>query len=190
MRLGWLALPALLLLSACAGWPSPPSVRQELAPGIALTLPDRPPFGEDAQAVQLVLANYGGRRDRFQAAIEVSPARFVLAMTVPSGPRIMTVEWREGEIAAKRGIAPESLPARRLLADFMLVYAPEEALRGALSGGDFVDSGSGARRLFRNGVLLVEVTRPGGDPWEGPARLRNFAHDYELVIDSRRIGPQ
>lgn len=189
MRVAVTVLSAFFLLSACAGGQGRAQGPQAIAPGIALTLPERPPFGVGIEAQQLVRAAYGGRSDRFQAAIESSPARFVLAMTVPSGPRIMTIAWHDGAIVETRGIAPAGLPARRLLADFMFVYAPEADLRAALSGGDLVVSGR-TRRLFRNGVLLVEVERPDGNPWEGPARLSNFAHDYELVIDSHGIGPQ
>ncbi|MEQ8266975.1 MAG: DUF3261 domain-containing protein [Parvibaculum sp.] len=190
MRVAFIVLSAFFLLSACAGGQGRAPGPQAIAPGIALTLPERPPFGAGIEAQQLVRAVYGGRRDRFQAAIESSRARFALAMTVPSGPRIMTIEWHDGAIVETRGIAPAGLlPARRLLADFMFVYAPEADLRAALSGGDLVVSGR-TRRLFRNGVLLVEAVRPDGNPWEGPARLSNFAHDYELLIDSHGIGPQ
>lgn len=190
MRLGWLVLPALLFLAGCAATAPTLPVREEIAPGVSLTLPSRPPFGAEANATQLVRASYGGRNDRFQAAVETTPLRFALAMTVPSGPRLMSIEWHEGAVVVRHGIAPRSLPARRLLADFMLVYASDEALRAALSGGDLIVSGSGARRIFRNGELLVEVRRPTGNVWEGPARLRNFAYDYELAIDSHWVAPQ
>lgn len=190
MRLARFAFPALLFLAGCAADTTGLPARQEIAPGVSLTLPATPSFGAEAQAVQLVRASYGGRNDRFQATIETSPSRFALAMTVPSGPHLMTIEWQEGAIAVRRGLAPESVPVARLLADFMLVYAPDEALRAALSGGVFVVSGGGARRIFRNRELLVDVRRPTENPWEGPARLRNFAYDYDLAIDSHWIAPE
>jgi hypothetical protein len=165
-------------------------LREEIAPGVSLTLPSRPPFGADANATQLVRASYGGRNDRFQAAVETTPLRFALAMTVPSGPNLMTIEWHEGAVVVRQGIAPRGLPARRLLADFMLVYAPDDVLRAAISGGELIVSGSGARRIFRNDALLIEVRRPAGNVWEGRARLRNFAYDYVLDIDSHWMAPQ
>ncbi|ABS63117.1 hypothetical protein Plav_1498 [Parvibaculum lavamentivorans DS-1] len=190
MRLIGFILPVLLLVAGCAAGAPPLPAQQRIAPGVSLTLPEVPPFGPSANAVQLVRASHGGRVDRFQATIETSPSRFALAMTVPSGPLVMTIEWHEGAVAVRRGIAPESLPAARLLADFMLVYAPEEALRAALTGGTLVTSGSGARRIFRNGDLLVEVRRPTGNPWEGSAQLENFAYDYQLAIDSQWVAPE
>ncbi|MDO8840120.1 MAG: DUF3261 domain-containing protein [Parvibaculum sp.] len=187
MRLICVILPALLFVAGCASGVSPLPTRLEIAPGVSFTLPVRPPFGADANAVQLVRSSFGRRNDRFQTIVEVTSSRFALAMAVPSGPHIVTIEWHEGAIVVRRGIAPESLPMQRLLVDFMLVYASDEAVREALVGAHFVSSGSGARRIFRNGNLLVEVVRPEANPWEGSSRLRNHVHGYELVIDSHTV---
>ncbi len=190
MRLGLIVLLGLFALSGCAGTPDPLPVREELAPGVFLTLPQTQPFGPGVAATQLVEADYGTRRDRFQANIETSSQRFVLAMTVLSGPPLMTVEWHEGAVVVRRGVVPAVLDAERILADFMFVYANEQALRKAVSGGDLVMSGSGARRIFRNGELLVEAVQPDGNPWEGEARLVNFVYGYELSITSHSASPQ
>ncbi|MBO6634137.1 DUF3261 domain-containing protein [Parvibaculum sp.] len=190
MRISLVALLGVIVLSGCVGTQDALPVREELAPGVFLTLPEAQPFGPGVAATQLVEANYASRRDRFQANIETSSARFVLAMTVLSGPQLMTIEWHEGALVVRRGVVPAALDAERILADFMFVYAEEAALRKAVSGGDLVVSGSGARRVFRNGELLVEAVRPGGNPWEGEARLVNFVYDYELLITSHSASPQ
>jgi len=175
-------------LAGCAA-PGRLPATEGLAPGVRITLPRTSPFG-DVEAAQLVEVNRGGRRSRFDAFVEGSDGRFTLAMTVPSGPSLMTLEWREGALLVRRGLAPEAIDAKRILADFMLVYAPEAALREAVSGGDLVFSGGGVRRIFRNGELLIEARAPEGDPWQGEARLVNFVYDYALTIESRSLGPQ
>jgi len=187
MRLICIILASFLFVAGCASGAPPLPTRLELAPGVSFTLPVRPPFDTDTNAVQLVRGNFGGRSERFQTIVEATSSRFALAMAVPSGPHIVTIEWHEGAIVVRRGIAPENLPIQRLLVDFMLVYASDEAIHNALVGAHLVSSGSGARRVFRNGKLLVEVVRPAANPWEGSSRLHNHVHGYELVIDSHTV---
>lgn len=154
-----------------------------------MTLPDAPPFGDAANAFQLVQARYGDRRLSFQSIIQSGARQFTIVMTVPSGPRIMSIEWHAGAVTTrKESIAPSNLSAERLLADLMLVYAPEDELRAAISGGKLVTVGDRVRRIFRDGRELIEVTRPAGDPWSGEATLTNFAFDYALDIQSRRLS--
>lgn len=184
MRLGAVLVLCAALLAGCAG-PGQLPARQVLAPGVTIALPRLQPFGA-VEAVQLVEARYGGRTDRFEAYAEGVGDRFTLVMTIPSGPSLMTVEWRPGRLLVRRGIAPASIPAERIAADFMFAYAPEVMLREAVSGGELVFSGGGTRRIFRNGELVLEASLPEGDPWEGEARLVNFVYDYELTIRSRR----
>lgn len=189
MRLVAFLLFCATALAGCAA-PGRLPATEGLAPGVRITLPRTSPFAGDVEAAQLVEVNRGGRRSRFDAFVEGSDGRFTLAMTVPSGPSLMTLEWREGALLVRRGLAPEAIDAKRILADFMLVYAPEAALREAVSGGDLVFSGGGVRRIFRNGELLIEARAPEGDPWQGEARLVNFVYDYALTIESRSLGPQ
>lgn len=189
MRLVAFLLFCLAVLTGC-GAPGGLPARERLAPGVQITLPRTSPFAGEIEAAQLVEVNRGGRRDRFDAFVEGGEERFTLAMTVPSGPSLMTVDWREGSLVVRRGLAPDAIDAERILADFMLVYASEAALRAAVSGGDLVFSGGGVRRIFRNGELLIEARAPEGNPWQGEARLVNFVYDYALTIESRSPGPQ
>ncbi|MDZ4381305.1 MAG: DUF3261 domain-containing protein [Parvibaculum sp.] len=189
MRLVAFLLFCLAVLTGC-GAPGGLPARERLAPGVQITLPRTSPFAGEIEAAQLVEVNRGGRRDRFDAFVEGGEERFTLAMTVPSGPSLMTVDWREGSLVVRRGLAPDAIDAERILADFMLVYAPEAVLRAAVSGGDLVFSGGGVRRIFRNGELLIEARAPEGNPWQGEARLVNFVYDYALTIESRSPGPQ
>jgi hypothetical protein len=176
------------LLASCAGGGSG-AAPQPLAPGVTMILPDAPPFGEAATAFQLVQGRYHDHRQSFQSIIQSTPGHFAVVMTVPSGPRIMSVDWRERAISSKKEpIAPGNLSPERVLADLMLVYAPEDKLRDAIAGGKLVAVGESVRRIFKDGRELIEITRPAGDPWSGEATLTNFAFDYSLDIQSRRLS--
>ncbi len=194
MQIGRVVILCLLALqAACAGGSTihaGPAPAQPIAPGVTLTLPDNPPFGNEVGAVQLVQARYRSMHQIFQSTIESSSDHFIVAMTVPSGPGIMRMDWSHGVIAAKREpIAPESLSAARMLADLMFVYAPADVLRKSLDGGEFVTMGERSRTVFRNGRPVVQVTLPAGDVWNGHATLVNYAFDYTIDIQSRRVSP-
>lgn len=180
----------LTLLSACAGGRHDDVNVQVLAPGITLTLPDAPPFSGKVEANQLVQARYQKRHQTFQSIIESDAQRFAVLMTVPSGPRIMRVDWRNGSITAKKEpIAPANLLPERMLADLMLVYAPSDVLREAIKGGIIVIMDEGGRKVLRDGREIIAITRPKGDVWNGHATLVNFAYDYALDIQSQRAAP-
>lgn len=187
---GFLAVCLLALLSACASGRHEDGNIQTLAPGVTLTLPGAQPFGEAASVVQLVQARYGNRHQTFQSAIESGAGQFTVLMTVPSGPRIMRIDWRDGSIAVKKEpIAPTNLSPERILADLMLVYAPSDVLRAALVGGTLVVGDEGVRKLLKDGREVISVTRPTGDIWNGRATLTNLAYDYALDIQSQRAVP-
>lgn len=188
---GFLAVCLLALLSACASGRHEDSNIQTLAPGITLRLPDAPSFGAAANVVQLVQARYGDQHQTFQSAIESGAGQFTVLMTVPSGPRIMRVDWRDGSIVVKKEpIAPANLSPERILADLMLVYAPPDILRAALVGGTLAVTEEGrARKVLKDGREVISVTRPPGDIWNGRATLTNLAYDYALDIQSQRAAP-
>lgn len=180
----------MAFLTACASNRGPGMSAQTLAPGVSLTLPDDPPFAGPVGATQLVQARYRERHEMFQSTIEASSEHFIVAMTVPSGPGIMRLDWRHRSISAKKeSIAPDNLTPERMLADLMLVYAPDDVLRAALAGGNVVIAGESTRTLFKDGRAVVKVTRPSGDLWNGHATLVNYAYDYALDIQSRRVSP-
>jgi hypothetical protein len=188
---GVLAVCLLALLSACASGRHEDGNMQALAPGITLRLPDAPSFGATANIVQLVQARYGNQRQTFQSAIESGAGQFTVLMTVPSGPRIIRIDWRDGSVTAKKEtIAPANLSPERILADLMLVYAPSDILRAALVGGTLNVAEAGrTRKILKDGHEVISVTRPAGDIWSGHATLTNLAYDYALDIQSQRAGP-
>jgi hypothetical protein len=192
-------LPAVLLtllvslLAACATTSESSRTKVDIAPGASLTLPDRPPFGRYANAVQLVQAVYRDRTEVFQAVIASKDDGLTLVMTVPNGPRIMSLEWRAGSLKAKfEPIAPKGLTAEHMLADIMTVYAPPEALRRALDGAELAVNPDGSRELTQDGQPIVRVTYPAGNgahPWHGRAVLENIAFGYQLAINSQPTAP-
>jgi hypothetical protein len=190
------ALPLLLLmalLAGCAATTESSRSKIDIAPGVTLTLPDRPPFGRDANVVQLVQAVYRDRRETFQAVISSNDDGLTLVMTVPNGPRIMSLEWREDALRAKfEPIAPKGLSAEHMLADLMTIYASPAILRRAIDGAELVVKPDGSRELSKDGQPVVRVARPAGqstDPWDGRAVLENLAFGYKLSINSRPTAP-
>jgi hypothetical protein len=190
------ALPLLLLmalLAGCAATTESSRSKIDIAPGVTLTLPDRPPFGRDANVVQLVQAVYRDRRETFQAVISSNDDGLTLVMTVPNGPRIMSLEWREDALRAKfEPIAPKGLSAEHMLADIMTIYASPAILRRAIDGAELVVKPDGSRELSKDGQPVVRVALPSGqstDPWDGRAVLENLAFGYKLSINSRPTAP-
>ena len=181
------------LLAACATTTESRQTKVDIAPSVTLTLPDRPPFGRDANVVQLVQAVYRDRTEIFQAIISSNDDGLTLIMTVPNGPRIMSLEWRENALRAKfEAVAPKGLSAEHMLADIMTIYAPPEALRRAIDGADLDVKSDGSRELLKAGQPIVRVTYPSGlsaNPWDGRAVLENIAFGYRLAINSHPTEP-
>lgn len=177
----------LLIVGGCVSRLNGASDLQPLAPEVTLALPDTPAFGRDVEVVQLVQARYQGHQQMFQSVIRSRDNFFTVLMTVPSGPRIMRIDWTPVSISSKKeAIAPAGLSPERMLADLMLVYAPKEELRKAISGAVVIDDKPAERKVMKDGQVLILVTRPKGDVWNGRATLTNYAFDYELKIQSQR----
>lgn len=183
-------LGCLILLVGCVRATTLVLIGEPLAPGVSLILPDKPVFAAGLEVNQLVQARFQARHQMFQSFIETGTNRLSIVMTVPSGPRIMKINWSEGSVSAqKEPIAPEALSPRRMLADLMLVYAPVDVVRAALQGGTLEVDANGTRKIARDGVVVISVARPSGDVWNGRAALINYAFDYELNIESQRVSP-
>jgi hypothetical protein len=188
------ALAAGLLSALLAGCPSTgesSGAKVDIAPGVVLRLPETQPFGEDANAIQLVQAVYRDRTETFQAVISSDRSGMTLVMTLPNGPRIMSCEWRAGRVTSKfESIAPQGLSAEHMLADIMTIYAPPRVLEAALDGGAIVVKPDGAREILRDGEPVVRVTHPSGsskNPWQGRSRLENLVFGYRLDIKSQLL---
>jgi hypothetical protein len=164
----------------------------DIAPGVTLTLPERPPFQEEIKVVQLGQATYRDRATAFQAVITSTPDAMTLIMTLPSGPRVMSFTWSAGALKTKlEPMAPKEISADHMLADILVMYAPPAFLQREIHGADFVSGPDGSRRVVRDGKDVIVVTRPPdelGNLWIGHAILENKAFGYRLSIESKALG--
>lgn len=188
-----IGLCVALTLAACTS--RPPDTRhgnlgpQMIAPGVTLTLPDDPPFEQGLVVTQLVQAHFLSQRHMLQSMIESGPERFTVLMAIPSGPEIMRADWSHHTLIEKtQPLTPRGLSAEQMLADLMLVYAPFALVRKNIQGAAFVSGTKGERLLIKEGQVLIRITRPADNPWNGRARIENEAFQYGLVIQSRIVG--
>ncbi|CAA7626547.1 DUF3261 domain-containing protein [Magnetospirillum sp. UT-4] len=183
MRPMTLVFPVCLGLAACAA-PPPPGDTVELAPGITLVLPAAAELGRSVEAVQMVTARYAEESWTFEARLSVNAKGLRLACLDAMGRRALSVTWADGRLAAERlPWVPDELRAENMLADIVLLYWPEEVVRRALKGAELSQDGTGRR--IGDAVAIAWA----GDPWNGAARLRNAAWNYELDISSATVAP-
>jgi hypothetical protein len=190
MRLKQLALVAVaILLASCASTSQSTTGVVDIAPGVTLSLPERPPFGPEANVIQLGQAKYQDREVVFQAVISSRPDAMNLVMTLPSGPRVMSFAWTPGSLQTRlEPIAPKGLSADHMLADMLVMYAPADLVRPLLSGAEFVAAPDGSRRIVRGDEVIVVVTRPTGSTdnlWVGKTVLENRVFGYTLRIEGK-----
>jgi hypothetical protein len=195
MRLSLLLLVAALAV-ACRG--SEPAVSNQAVPTVAIA-PDTPmvlprpaELGRAVDAVQQVMARREGGIHIFEVRLQADGQRVRLVGTDPAGRRAMTIDWHEGQLAVERAPwLPEAVRPENILADLVLAYWPETALRRVLAGTNLsLTSGPGERVVRRDGHELVVVRYDGNrDPFSGAVRLRNTAWGYELDIHSMIVSP-
>ncbi|AXQ29290.1 DUF3261 domain-containing protein [Solimonas sp. K1W22B-7] len=173
-------LLALLLASCAALRPAPPPTPQELPP---LWLSPAA-FGSSVQLAQRLLVEAGGTRHGLDALLEIDPQQVQLAGLV-GGRRVVTLRYDGGTPTVDRiaGL-PAVIDEHRVLRDLQLTYWPAEAVRGALPAGWTLAEEPGARRLYREGQVTIEI-RYGGQPrWLGHTEFDNLQQHYRLLIDS------
>jgi len=181
----------MLAIAACASGRGRVAELQPLAPGVTMALPASPAFGDGDDVMQLVQVRYQGHQQMFQSVIRSKDGHFTVVMSVPSGPRIMRIDWTTDNVTAKKEVlAPAGLSPERMLADLMLVYGAGDAVRKSIEGAVFVEPYPTTRKVIKDGKVLIEVTRPQGDIWSGRASIINHAFDYQLAIQSQRAQSQ
>jgi hypothetical protein len=181
-----------ILVAGCATTTESSQAHIDVAPNVTLRLPIRQPFGDGANAVQLVQATYKDRTETFQAIITSKGDSLTFVMTLPNGPRIMSFEWRGAKLTSKsESIAPRGITAEHMLADIIAIYAPAEIVNSSLDGGKLSVQPDGTREIRSAGNLVIRVRFPGGDPktpWKGQAVLQNLAFEYRLDINSQPLN--
>lgn len=185
----------LLALAACSRGSAdmaPAPVR--IAPDLMVTLPSPDDLDRTVEASQLLTASYGEQSFVFEARLSANRERFLMVGLDPMGRELLRVNWtRTGLDYTVAPWVPAGLRPEHMLADIVLLYWPEDAVRRALapSGGTLV---SGARsRLVTIGekeVMRADYQPASGDdPWTGRLHYRNLAWGYELDIQSSEVRP-
>ncbi len=156
-----------------------------VAPGITLTLPGPGELGRREDAVQLVTARRDGESFVFECRLSVDAERLLLAGSDAMGRRAMTVTWsRDGMAVERADWLPDTLRPENILADIVLLYWPEEAVRRSLKGAALSQMSTG--RSIGDAITVSW----GGDPWNGLSRLVNTPWGYEIEVRSARVAPR
>jgi len=194
VRKGWVAL--LLWLSACAAVPGGDGADARaplLAPGEPLALPRPADLGRRVEAAQLITATRDGQTFVFEGRLSITPERFLLAGVDSLGRRAMTVTWTDAGLEVET--APWLPPALRpgsMLADIVVLYWPEAAVRSALAPAGGTLAADAHRRTVRidgKEVLRAEHSWAEGTPWTGTMRYANLAWGYEIEVQSTEAAP-
>jgi hypothetical protein len=183
---------AILALSrGCAAPAAPPPADGDvaLAPGVSLRLPSPATLGRNVEAMQWVAARHRDNVVAFEARIAVNGDSLVLVGSDAMGRRLLTLRRNgDGPVVADRADwLPPDLRPENILADILLIYWPEAALRPRLKGATLGDA-EGVRSIRRDGAEIIRIVREGNG-WSGRARLDNLAWSYDLDIRSAEATP-
>jgi hypothetical protein len=102
----------------------------------------------------------------------------------------MTITWSGQNVSAETAPwVPDSLRPGSMLADIILIYWPEAAVRKALPvGGELLQEERGRTiRVNGNDVLHVNYGWSAGARWNGTLRYTNFAWGYEIEVQSSEL---
>jgi hypothetical protein len=163
-----------------------------LGPGIEVVLPPSPELGRHVEAAQTIIAEFTGKRQMFEARISAAPGRFAMAAVDALGRRALTIEWTAAGVNATAAPwLPKGMRVRNLLADMMLIYWPEDAVRTLLWRSEArLDADRTQRRLSRGSdeVIRIEYAPSAERPWSGTTRFINRAWGYAITVHSAEVG--
>ena len=106
----------------------------------------------------------------------------------------MTLTWEtSGKVTAETASwLPRPIPAGPMLADLVVLYWPEAAVRRALEGsGAALQVRNGGRSVTVDGdeVFHAEYQGNAVPSWTGTLRYRNEAWGYEIEVQSVELVP-
>lgn len=198
---------ALFLLSLAAGcttdtmtplaYLAEPGVERQVAqfaPGRDLALPVPADLGRPVEAEQMLTATYDGQTFAFEGRISITPERLVMVGVDGMGRRAMTATWDGRSLAIESAPwLPPNVRPGSMLADIVVLYWPEAAVRKALAPAGCKLLASEKSRKVRCGndtVLTAKYDWPAGAKWNGALRYSNLAWGYEIDAQSKEITPQ
>jgi len=181
----------MLLLEGCATIapvvdPSAPMI----GPGQRLTLPRPADLGRSIVATQLVTVRAYGQSFVMEMNLSVTPQGATLIGLDSVGRRAITITWNDQSVSAETAPwVPDSLRPGSMLADIIMIYWPEAAVRKALPAGGEVLQDVNGRTIRLNGqdVLRVDHSWAAGARWNGNLRYTNFAWGYEVDVQSSEL---
>lgn len=198
MKLRLLALAALMSTGITLATPAePPETHLSdtqlitLAPGEDMHLPPLAALNRTVAAVQNIVATYDDKKVSFQARIDARPDQFLLVCTDGMGRRAITIRWDESGVSYKKASwVPDTLRPQNMLADVVMIYWPDAALKQALPEAEIVTT-QNHRSITRDGEALADIryTPHSSDIWQGKTHYHNARWDYSLSIESALSEP-
>lgn len=200
--LNWLWLGLILGLAGCD---KPPASEMNLvtgsganskeamiSPGRSLVLPMPAEFGRSVEAAQLLTARYDSQSYSFEGRLSITPERLVLVGLDGMGRRAMTVTWNGHDMVIDRAPwLPEAVRPGSMLADIVVLYWPEHAVRKALAPAGCTLLATPKTRKVRCGagdVLRAKYDWPVEGKWSGSLQYSNLAWGYEIDVQSQEVA--
>ena len=184
------AVNGLLLLGYDPVWAAEKAL---LGPHYALLLPSPADLGRKVETTQLLTAKYKDDQYTFEGRLSISPERLVLAGVDGMGRRAMTVTWDGHDMTVERAPwLPESLRPASILADIVVLYWPEKAVRRTLAPAGCALIATPKSRRVRCGsaeVLRAKFDWATNAQWTGTVQYSNLAWGYEIGIQSQELDP-
>ena len=187
----------MLALAGCAQVEPPaalPPGTVRIAPDLTLVLPHPGELGQSLDVTQLVTAHYGERTFVFEEHLSATQDRILLVSLDAMGRKAITVTWTAAGIDTEVAPwLPEGIRPENMLADIVLLYWPEAAVRQALAASHgTLEASRQSRSVGVGGKEVIHADyQPGadGDPWSGSLRYRNLPWGYALEVQSARVSP-
>lgn len=164
-------------------------------PPALVVLPTPPGYPGELAAMQSIRAAHAEGSDDFEAYLQVGPERVAIVLTLPFGPRIAAIDWSAAGIETRheRDLPPALQPlAERfwpanVLADIVMAFWPEAAVRASLAPDVALDVEPGTRHFSYRDRAAVTVRYSGGDPWATETTVIHHLLGYRLAITSCRL---
>ena len=191
-----LGLAAVLVASAQHVYgPASAEVTEEalLGPHTALALPSPADLGRRVETTQLLTAKYKDEQYSFEGRLSITPDRLVLAGLDGMGRRAMTVTWDGRKMLVERASwLPEAVHPGSILADIVVLYWPEKAVRRALARSGCTLQVTTKMRHVRCGsteVLRARYDWATDGKWTGTVQYSNLAWGYDIGVQSQELDP-
>lgn len=184
-------LTTLLVFAFASGCATPEVAQTSAIPigrDLFFKLPSPPGYPREITLLQTVRAAYGNQRIAFQTVASLATDRVHVVLTLPTGPRLMTIDWSALGVATDRSnLAPPDLMGENVLADLVIALWDLKSVRAALPNDATAVQVGTVRTISHGGREVVTVIYSGDVLRTGRMVITNHDFGYELVMASRRI---